>query len=657
MTDRTNPMPEQLGRLESTKITSPINMQYRRIFRIPADPIQQENGVASPVADPLAGRFLLSACGSEPMSTDTAPDAAPPAEPKLSPVEGFKAESRWLRGTIAEEFADPNVDHLSEANKQLLKFHGSYQQEDRDARKKRDKQGVGKAYMFMVRLKLPGGKLTADQYLAMDDMAGRYANGTIRFTTRQSIQFHGILKENMKSLIGGINDALVSSLGACGDVNRNVVSCPAPLNDPVRTQMQELADAIATHLTPRAGAQAYHEIWLNGKTLANLNGAAEKSPEVSEPIYGKVYLPRKFKVALALPEDNCTDILAQCLGFLAIRDNGKPVGYNLYAGGGQGQTNGNPETFPHLARAVCFVEPNEVVRASEGIIKLFRDHGNRANRKRARLKYVMHDWGVEKFREVFARDYFGPLQLPKDAPITGLDLHHGWQSQGAGKWFLGLSVENGRVKDGGTLRFRAGLRAIVNTIRCNVRITTQQDVLLCDIATADRPKVDSLLNEYGIPRPEGLNLIQKWSMACPAIPTCGLAITEAERALPTVTTQLAGALAELGLSEEVVSVRMTGCPNGCARPYQSEIGLVGRGGTKYTMYLGGDTFGRRLNMELQDSVPIEQIVPKLKTIFTAFKAERTPGEAFGDYCTRVGIERLQGMIGASNGKTVRPSHQ
>ena len=571
------------------------------------------------------------------MSTET--------EPKLSPVEGIKAQSRHLRGTIAEEMADPTVEHLSDANKQLIKFHGSYQQEDRDARKNRAKPGVGKAYMFMVRLKLPGGKLTADQYLALDDISGKYANGTLRFTTRQSIQFHGILKPNMKSLIGGINDVLVSTLGACGDVNRNVVACPAPLPDLARKQMQELADAIAAHLAPKAGTKSYHEVWLNGVRGEAASGAPQAAEE--EPIYGKVYLPRKFKTGFALPEDNCTDLLAQCLGFLAVVENGKPVGYDLYCGGGQGQTNGKPETFPHLARAVAFVEPDDVVPAAEAVVKLFRDHGNRADRKRARLKYVVHDWGVEKFREVLARDYFGKsMPLPKGVPITGLDLHHGWQSQGGGKWFLGLSVENGRLKDEGNLRFRSGLRAIVSKLRCNVRISTQQDVLLCDIATADRPAVDSLLNEYGIPRPEGLGLVRKWSMACPAIPTCGLAITEAERSLPTVTAQLEAVLAELGLSQEVISVRMTGCPNGCARPYQSEVGLVGRGGTKYTMYVGGDTFGRRLNTELQDSVPIEQIVPKLRTIFAAFKAERQGSEAFGDYCTRVGVERLRGLIGA-----------
>ncbi|MBX9578883.1 MAG: NADPH-dependent assimilatory sulfite reductase hemoprotein subunit [Gemmataceae bacterium] len=581
------------------------------------------------------------------MATDTA--AVPETvEPKLSPVEGIKAESRWLRGTIAEELADPALDHLSEPNKQLVKFHGSYQQEDRDARKKRDKPGVGKAYMFMVRLKLPGGKLSADQWLVVDDLADRYANGTLRITTRQSIQFHGVLKGNLKNLIAGFNAALVSSLGGCGDVNRNVMACPAPLNDPARRQMQELADAVAAHLAPRAGARSYHEIWLNGVHQKGEVPAAEhENPEAHEPIYGRVYLPRKFKISFALPEDNCTDILAQCLGFLCVRGpDGSPVGYNLYAGGGQGQTNSKPDTYPLLAQPVCFVTADQVVRAAVGICKLFRDHGNRVDRKRARLKYVMKDWGVEKFREVFARDYWGgPLVPPKDAPVTGLDLHHGWQPQGEGKWFLGLSVENGRLKDDGKTRFRSGVRAIVTKLRCSVRLTPQQDILLCDIATADRPAVESLLSEFGIPRPDGLSVVRRWSMSCPAIPTCPLAITESERALPGVVDQLEGVLQELGLAEEAISVRMTGCPNGCARPYQSEVGLVGRGGTKYTVYVGGDSFGRRLNAELQDGVPIEQIVPRLRPIFAAYKAERSAGESFGDYCARVGLDRLRGLTG------------
>ncbi|MBX3397894.1 MAG: NADPH-dependent assimilatory sulfite reductase hemoprotein subunit [Gemmataceae bacterium] len=561
------------------------------------------------------------------------------AAPKPSPVEGIKTASRFLRGTLAEELAS-DADHFGEESKQLLKFHGSYQQEDRDARKKRDKP-AGKAYMFMIRLKLPGGKLTPAQYLAMDDICGKYANGTLRLTTRQSIQFHGILKGGLKASIAAMNDAFVSTLGACGDVNRNVIACPAPTGDPVRVQMQELADKVAAHLAPRAGAGAYHEIWLNGEKQETF-----AAPEVAEPIYGNIYLPRKFKTGFALPHDNCTDILAQCLGFLAISEKNQPVGYNLYVGGGQGNTNSKPDTYPLLAQPVCFLEPDEVVPAAEAVARLYKDHGNRSDRKRARLKYVMKDWGVEKFREVFSRDYFKkPLKPLVDAPITGLDLHLGWHRQANGKHFLGLSVENGRIKDEGSYRLRSGLRAIVSKFDCIVRISTQQDILLGEIDGANKAAIDSMLNEYGIPKPENLSMLQKWSMACPAIPTCGLAISESERSLPGLVDQIEPMLAELGLAGEPISVRMTGCPNGCARPFQSEIGLVGRSGSKYTLYIGGDSYGRRMNFEVQDSVPIEQLPGKLNNVFKAFKAERQGAELFGDYCHRVGLNRLQELIG------------
>jgi sulfite reductase (ferredoxin) len=566
-----------------------------------------------------------------------------PTTAKLSPVETHKEEGRYLRGTLAEEFADASLEHLSEANKSLIKFHGSYQQEDRDARKNRSKAGVGKAYMFMIRLKLPGGKMTTEQYLAMDDICGQYGNQTLRITTRQSFQFHGIMKQNMKATLGAINATLITTLGGCGDVNRNVLTCPAPMPDPTRKQMLSDCLAVAEHLAPKAGKQSYCEVWLNGEPQ-NFDGV---DPEVAEPIYGKTYLPRKFKTAFSLPHDNCTDILANCLGFLAISEKGNPVGYNLYAGGGQGQTNSSPDTYPLLAQPVGFIEFDEVLAAAEGICKLFRDHGNRENRKRARLKYVMKDWGVEKFRDIFYHDYFkGPRREPRVAPITGLDLHHGWHSMGGGKWFLGLSVENGRIKDEGSLRMRAGIRAIVAKYKADVRLTTQQDILLCGFTTDDRAGVDSMLNEYGIPKPETLSQVQRWSMACPAIPTCSLAITESERALPGVVDQLETVLKDLGLADERISVRMTGCPNGCARPYQSEVGIVGRGGTKFTLYIGGDTYGRRLNTEVQDNVPMEQIVPKLAKVFAAFKSERQNGELFGDYCDRIGLAKVKELIGA-----------
>jgi sulfite reductase (ferredoxin) len=476
----------------------------------------------------------------------------------------------------------------------------------------------------------------------MDDICGRHANGTLRLTTRQSIQFHGVLKANLKQTLADINSVMVSTLGACGDVNRNVVSCPAPLGDPARRQMQELATAVAAHLAPRSGGQAYHEIWLNGEKQDT-----DLAPEEAEPIYGKVYLPRKFKTGFALPHDNCTDLLAQCLGFQAVTENGRPVGYDMYVGGGQGMTNSKPDTYPLLAQPVCFLDPDDVVAAAEAVVKLYRDHGNRADRKRARIKYVMHDWGVEKFRQVFARDYFGkPVRPPVAAPITGLDLHHGWHPQGDGKWFLGLSVENGRLKDEGSFRFLSGLRAIVSRFRASVRISTQQDVLLCDLAPADKPAVDSLLNEYGIPRPENLTQVQKWSMACPAIPTCPLAISESERTLPAMIDELETAVAGLGLAGEPISVRMTGCPNGCARPYQSEIGIVGRTGEKYTLYVGGDSYGRRLNFELQDLVPKDQLIPKVTTILGKYRDDRRNGESFGEFCARVGADALRSLVGA-----------
>ena len=558
---------------------------------------------------------------------------------KKSPVEGIKESSRWLRGTLVEEMKS-GVDHFNDDNKNLLKFHGSYQQEDRDARKNRSKTGVGKHYMFMIRLKLPGGKMTPAQYLAMDDIAGKYANGTIRFTTRQSIQFHGIIMKDLKSTMQGINDSLVSTLGACGDVNRNVMSCPAPFKDPARLQMQKLADEIAVHLAPRSNA--YHDVWLNGEKWSP---DAEQAEGV-EPIYGKVYLPRKFKIGFSLPTDNCIDIHAQDLGFLAIIENGQVIGYNVMVGGGMGRTHGNASTFAHLSKYICFVKPEDVVATAEAIITFYRDHGNRADRKRARIKYVIHDWGVDKVREVLNRDYFQkPLVLPKPVEITEVDLHHGWQAQGDGKWFLGLSVENGRVKDEEGIRFRSGLRAIVEKFRPSVRVSAQQDVLLCDLDIAHRPEIDRLLTEYGIPRPETLSMVQKWSMACPAIPTCGLAISESERTLPSLVHALETELKEMGLAEERISVRMTGCPNGCARPYQSDIGLVGRSGQKYTVYLGGSSLGTRLNFPFQDLVLHDQIVPLVKKVLTHFKAERVNGETFGDYCARHGVEKLCAKVG------------
>jgi sulfite reductase (ferredoxin) len=585
-------------------------------------------------------------------------EAAPAKVAKPSAVEGIKEGSRQLRGTIALELLRDS-DHFSETDKQLLKFHGTYQQEDRDARKSRRKEGVGKHHMFMVRCKIPGGRVTAAQYLALDELAGRCGNGTLRFTSRQGIQFHGVLKGHLKETIAGINACLLSTLGACGDVERNVMACPAPhRHDGIHDQLQETSALLAAHLAPRT--RAYHEIWLNGKPITE----TDTSPHDIEPMYGKVYLPRKFKTGLALADDNCIDVHGQDLGLLAIVGGGQIVGYNVLVGGSMGMTHGNPNTFPQLARPVCYVPTGSVVMAAEAVVRLFRDHGNRSDRKRARIKYVIHDWGVDKFREVLS-GYLGgaPLTPPRPVEVSGYDLHLGWHEQGDGKWYYGLSVENGRVKDEADgerrgvsppVRLRTGLRTIVQRFRPEVRLTPMQDILLCDLDETDRPEVERMLREHGIRPSEEVSQVRRYSMACPAIPTCGLAISEAERSLPGIIDDLETELKRLDLGDERISIRMTGCPNGCARPYQSDIGIVGRSGDKYTLFLGGHVLGHRMNFQFRDLLPRAEIVPALAPILEHFKAERQNGESFGDYCHRLGVEGLQALAPRDGEKKAAP---
>jgi sulfite reductase (ferredoxin) len=586
------------------------------------------------------------------MSAEPPVPTSPPVEvaPKRSGVEDVKENSRALRGGIAAELT-ADSDHFSEPDKHLLKFHGTYQQEDRDARKTRRAEGLGKHYMFMVRCKIPGGRVTADQYLALDALADKYANGTLRFTTRQGIQFHGVLKGGLKATIAGVNAALLTTLGACGDVERNVMACPAPHADGVRAFLQETAARLAAHLAPRT--RAYHEIWLNGKPLSTsplsprgrgVGSEGEMAEAEVEPLYGKTYLPRKFKTGLALPEDNCVDVHGQDLGLLGIVEGGKLVGYNVLVGGGMGMTHGNANTFPYLARPICYVPAADVVHAAEAVIKLFRDHGNRADRRRARIKYLVHDWGVERFREVLTGYLGGPPTPPRPVEVSGYDLHLGWHPQGDGQWYYGLSVPSGRVKDDGPARLRSGLRALVERFRPELRITPAQDVLLCGLDGAALPAVERTLDEHGVQRPERLTPVRRLSLSCPAIPTCGLAISEAERALPGILDQLEAELRRLGLEDEPIGVRMTGCPNGCARPYQSEIGIVGRSGDRYMLFVGGHVLGHRLNFELKDLVPRKHIVTMLRVVLVKFKEERLPGESFGDFCQRWGQERVQKLL-------------
>jgi sulfite reductase (ferredoxin) len=357
-------------------------------------------------------------------------------------------------------------------------------------------------------------------------------------------------------------------------------------------------------------------------------------------------LPRKFKIGFALPDDNCVDVYAQDLGFLAIVESGTIVGYSALVGGGMGMTHGNANTFPHLAQPICFIAKDQVTALAEAVIALFRDHGNRSDRKRARIKYLVHDWGVERFREVLATYNRQALALPRPAPVTGCDAHLGWHAQGDGRWFYGISVENGRVKDEGTFRLRSALRSLVEALQPDLRVTPMQDLLLCGLPASARATIEEVLTRHGVTLPGQVSGVRRHSLACPAVPTCGLAISESERVLPGLIDQLEGSLARLGLQDEVLSVRMTGCPNGCARPYQSDIGLVGRSGEKYTIFVGGRLLGDRLNSMLCDLVPMAQIVPTLEPLLGHFKLHRHEGESFGEFCDRLGLEATQALLPA-----------
>ena len=571
---------------------------------------------------------------------------------KTSKVEAVKLASQYLKTYVADEVHNGS-SRFSEDAASILKFHGTYQQDDRDRRRQLKKEGKEAAHQFMVRVRIVGGRLGAAQFLACDHLAQTLGNGTLRITTRQEFQLHGVLKHDLESTIRQINEALLSTLAACGDVERNVLCCPAPLFDNVREALNADALRWASHCAPRSSA--YWEIWLDGEKIETLPPAGgpqvpTKGDDAVEPIYGKAYLPRKFKTAFSLPEDNCTDIHANDLGFLGVVQRGRLVGYNVLAGGGLGTTPSAQKTFPFLALPLCYVDREDVLKIGEAVLKVFRDFGNRSDRKRARLKYIIHDWGMPAFRAK-VEEYLGhPLADPKPLEVSGVDDHLGWHSQGNGKLFLGLPIENGRIKDDGNFRLASGLREFFRKYKTPARLTCQQKILLADLEPGWRGEIERWLAEYGIATVEQVSTVRRWSMACPALPTCGLAVTEAERAMPGLLDQLEVALSHLGLEHERFTVRMTGCPNGCARPYNSDIGLVGRsahvnkdgtpGPGTYTIFLGGRTIGDRLNTEFKDYVPCDQIVAELMPVFSRFKEERRPAESFGDFCDRIGVEEL-----------------
>jgi len=550
-----------------------------------------------------------------------------------SKVEVIKEASHYLRGTIAADLKAES-DHFDEAGKQILKFHGLYQQDDRDQRKASPGRKKDKGYSFMIRSKIPAGHLTAEQYLVHDDLATRYANNTLRITTRQDFQLHGVLKGDIKAALHKLNESLVTTLGACGDLVRNVACCPVPASDSVRAEIQAVAKQISDHLLPRT--KAYHEIWLEGEKVYD-----GQDQDQEEPIYGKTYLPRKLKIGIAHPGDNCVDVYTQDIGLAPIVEDHTLRGFNVLVGGGMGMTHNKPDTFPRLADPLAFVPPDQVVPVVEQIVLIQRDYGNRSDRKHARLKYLVYEWGVKRFRGELEQRLGYPLQEVAPMSPFELDLHLGWQQQGDGRWYLGLSIENGRIQDAGRMRLKTGLRRIIQTFRPGIRLTPNHDILLTDLPEEHIGAVEALLREYGIQGADDLSNIQLYSMACPALPTCGLALTDAERTLPGVIDQLETEIAQLGLQKEKFSIRMTGCPNGCARPYVADLAFVGRSAHYYTIFVGGKTDGARLNQVYQDLVHEEALVETVRPLLVFYRSARRPGEAFGDFCHRLGVERLQ----------------
>jgi sulfite reductase (ferredoxin) len=562
-------------------------------------------------------------------------------KPDRSGAEIVKENSRQLRGTIADELRK-DTDHFPKADVGLLKFHGTYQQDDREARKNRQpgEDKTVRAYMFMVRSKIPGGKITAEQFLTHLDLADRFGNGTLRITTRQGLQLHGVLKENLWNTIHEINACLLSTLGACGDVNRNVMCCPAPRHgDGIHDRLQSIADALAAHLAPRT--RAYHEIWVNGESIPDLPG---RGSPAEEPIYGSVYMPRKFKIGIGLPEDNCVDIYANDLGFLCVVENNELIGFNVLVGGGMGMTPAKKDTFPALAKRLGFIRPDEVIDVATAVVKVQRDFGRRDDRSQARMKYLIHQWGLPTFKAK-VEEYLGrPIAEPHPADVSGLDDHLGWHAQGDGRFFLGINVENGRVQDADGVNSKTALATLFRRfgpLGMNGRLTGLQSILLTGIDENWRAEIDDNLGANGVLSHSAISNTLRYSMACPAVPTCGLAVTESERALPGLIDELELDLAKMGLAADRFSLHMTGCPNGCARPYNCDIGLVGKAALKYTVRLGGNLIGTRLNFVYKDLVPQDELIQTLRPIFVFFKAARHPDETLGDFCTRMGKERLE----------------
>ncbi|HEV3271452.1 MAG TPA: NADPH-dependent assimilatory sulfite reductase hemoprotein subunit [Candidatus Methylacidiphilales bacterium] len=547
-----------------------------------------------------------------------------PAKP-LNPNEAIKADSHHLRGALAREFADASTAAISEAGAQLTKFHGLYLQDDRDQRLALKKAGREKAYSFMLRVRLPGGKATPQQWLVLDRLADQVASPSLRLTTRQTFQFHGILKGNVKPLIKGMHDVLLDSIAACGDVNRNVMAPPNPESGPLLQQVYDHARAWSEFTLPKT--RAYHEIWLDDELVAG-------GEEESEPIYGATYLPRKFKTGFVVPPSNDVDVFSQDLGFIAIAENGKLTGYNVTVGGGLGMSHGNEETFPRLADLLGFIPADKVNAIGEAILTTQRDYGDRTNRKHARLKYTIEDRGVAWFKAQVEKRSGVVFQPARPFHFTTIEDPHGWHKAAGERWFYGLHILSGRIRDLPGWAMKTALREIAQIHTGDFRLTPSQNLTIAGVVPEQKPLIDAILARHGLSEENDRSRLRLNALSCVALPTCGLALAESERVLPEILEKFEAVLEEAGLRDDAISLRVTGCPNGCARPYLAEIGLVGKAPNKYALYLGAKYNGTRLNRLFSPGVTIDDAVALLTPVIKRYALERRNGEGFGDFCHR-----------------------
>lgn len=548
-------------------------------------------------------------------------------ETKLHANEKLKRESHYLRGHLAEDLADTATGGITEESAQLVKFHGCYIQDDRDVRADRRKHFLEKAYSFLIRVRLPGGVCSTEQWLKMDYLAETFANKTLKITTRQTFQLHGVIKTQLKRTIQEMNSVMVDTIAACGDVNRNVLCNSNPYLSKNHAETLQLANDISNHLTPQGGA--YHEVFLDGEKVISSQNAAE-------PLYGETYLPRKFKIAIAIPPSNDVDVYGNDLAFIAILEGDKLVGYNVAVGGGMGMTHGIETTYPRMADIIGFVKPEQVVEVSEKTMLVQRDFGDRVNRAHARLKYTIDDRSLEWFTDQVNERLSQKMEAPREFVFEDNGDRFGWIEDDRGMFHLNLFIQGGRVLDSADYPMKSGLREIAKIHEGEYRLTTNQNLIIANISPEKRPEIEKLLKEYGIQDSHERSALRLNSIACVALPTCGLALAESERYLPTVLTELEEILEESGLRHDAITIRMTGCPNGCGRPFLSEIGFVGKGPDKYNIYLGGGFAGDRLNKLYRESVSGGEIKTLLRPIIEAYAKERKDGERFGDFCIRAG---------------------